>query len=159
MTDDQAAPVQVRTIHVLNGTGISISTDGTTAMLQFDTPDGDPVAITFAIAGAVNLRSMVNEVVDMARRRDIRAGNVAPKYPDTTSVGHSDQIRGHVAVMFDPDTAIAAVYMVKDAVALEVAKAITDDVLSRATPQERARHQAGLSLRSGVASLILPHQR
>lgn len=154
--DQSPAPEPVRTVHVINGIATSVSTDGAVAMLKFMMPDGEPFALTFPVSAAVAVRTMVNDVVTQARSQDVGAGNVAPRYPNVVSVGHTDQIRGHVAVMFDPDMATAAIYMVRDSAALDVAKTMIEDVLSRATHQERARHARGLSLRDGASRLILP---
>ena len=46
---------QVPTVHVIQGTGTSISTDGKVAMLEFTQPDGRKVAVTLPTSGLAML--------------------------------------------------------------------------------------------------------
>lgn len=121
----------VRSIHVTAGTGTSISTDGTTAMLEFTMPDGGRVGLTLPIAGLAGLRTMCNDLVAAARKRDVGAGNVAPRFPNSFSVGHSDQIRGAVMMMFDQDTPQELVVAMRDQPAADFADAIRTDIAGR----------------------------
>lgn len=142
--------MQQRNIHVMDGVATSISTDGTTAMLVFMAADGGEVSFSLPTASLGALRTMCIDLVRQARNFEVGPGHVAPRYPAAYSIGHSSQMRGTVALMFDPETPDEAVYILKDDAALNFAEAIRQDVISRAPPADRR------SLMASASRIILP---
>lgn len=150
---NDATTQTIRTVHAAIGVATSISTDGTTAMLSFKDQDGEAFGLTLPVAGLAMLRQMCTELIDSARKRDVGAGNVAPKFPKSFSVGNSPMMRGKVALMFDPETPDEAVYALTDQAALQMATAIRMDLQSRLTAADIERMALAATPRKG---LLLP---
>jgi hypothetical protein len=143
-------------VHVTNGVATSISTDGTTALLVFTAATGGEFRLSLPTEALSALRTMCGDLARQARLREVGAGYVAPRHPAAYSIGHSDQMRGMVAILLDPDTPDEAVYVFKDDVALNFAAAIRQDVLARTPPTERGKLMNGIAMPPHVGRLILP---
>jgi len=144
--------------HIVECVSRSISTDRTTAMAVFKIADGTKFAMTLPVGGLKQLQTMVNDMVADAQKAEINPGMVAIKRPKGFAVGHSPNMRGCVAITFDPETEAEAIYVLRDADALQLNKAIGADVFGRMTDAERRKTfgaQSGL-LRPGASKLILP---
>jgi hypothetical protein len=159
MADGNGVDVEgVQQIYVRQGIATSVATDGSLAMLAFQTTDGGIVHVILPVEGIAQLRAMANDLAVTARQRQVGTGNIAPRCPKVFTVGHSDQMRGMVAIIWEPETPEEAVYMITDAMGLNLATAVRDNVLGRMTPAERARATAGLSV-PAPSRIIMPPGR
>jgi hypothetical protein len=149
------APTSVRTFHLVEGQATSVSTDGTVALLMFKCSDGEQLSLTLPSIRIAQLRGMVADLTDTAKKRGVGVGNVAPLLPRDYAVGNSDAMRGAVLLMFNRDAADERVIALTDASAMQLSKAMRDNVLERMSPQERAKTIAGLTL-PAASKLILP---
>lgn len=145
----------VRTMHVVEGTATSVSSDDTTGMLQFLDPSKKTVAMTFPIKAIPALRAMLDDLEAEIIRRKGGKTHVHPRVPESYRVAHSDSLRGHVMLFLDPDTPRETVLVFNDQSGLQLAGAIHNDILGRMTPQQRAKMQTGLSV-PPQRQLILP---
>lgn len=157
---DSPAGESLPAAHIVECVSRSISTDRTTAMAVFKIADGSKFAITLPVGGLKQLQSMVNDMVAAAAKLELNPGMVAVKRPKGFAVGNSPNMRGCVAVTFDPETEAEAVYVMRDADALTLVKAIGADVMGRMTQSERLKTFGAQSalLRPGVPKLVLPGQ-
>lgn len=128
MSDQTPIPHQAPCYAITSGLATSISTDGTTAMLVFAVDGGGKVALTMPTDGLRALRTMANDAMVASGKR---AGNQTFKRPQAFQVGHSDQVRNHVAIWFDPNTQDESVYLVADQDALRLCQSIGHDIGSR----------------------------
>jgi hypothetical protein len=142
-------------MHVVDGVATSISTDGTTALLAFKGPDGEECQLTLPVGALTSLRAMCNTLITEARKRDIGAGMVSPRYPANFLIGNSADVRGAVMVVFDANTPDEAIFALPDEIGLRMADAIKADVLSRMTPVDKAKYLAGLAV-PNKPSLFVP---
>jgi len=136
-------------MHAIDGVATSISTDGTTALLAFRGPDGEECQLTLPVGALSSLRAMCNALITEARKRDIGAGMVSPRYPTNFLIGNSEDVRGAVMVVFDAHTPDELIFALPDEIGLRMADAIKADVLSRMTPADRAKALAGAALIPG----------
>lgn len=132
--------------------GYALSDDGSTVLLRFDTADGQ-----FTLTLPVEQVAHVAGVLYALRRRieaaGAQAGMVPMNVPGSVNVGHSDQMRGKVAICFDPGTENEQLFALSDAAALMVAEMLRKDVQGRMDPADAAaRRLAG----SASPTLIVP---
>lgn len=113
----------------------SISTDGEHAQIAFAlNGSDDKLVIEFNVHSLGQLQSIVAELRRQAKRRDLSGGQVMRQMPKSFSVGHSDDMRGHVAIMFDENTLDEQIFMLRDQDAAKLANAIAKDVRERGGP-------------------------
>lgn len=124
--------------HVTECVARSISKDGATAMMVFKIADGTRFAITVPVAGLAAFRTMVNDVCDDADRAKLHRGMAQMKRPRTFEVGHTDQIRGHVVLSIDPQSASEEIFVWPDEAGLQMADMLQKDIFGRMTPADRA---------------------
>jgi len=144
---------EVPCLQLVKGVSQSLSTDGSSAMLMFQSENG-PVAITVPVDQLRAFRAMFNDVIDKATAVHAEPGNISFKRPKGFSVGHSDQMRGFVAVTFDPNSAEESLFILADHDGLKLAEAIRNDVLGRMTAAQRAKVQIAMFQKK----LIIPGQ-
>jgi hypothetical protein len=142
-------------IAIIQGLATSVSTDGTTALLRFRTADGLDLELMLPAHAIKVLATMVQDLIAAANQRKVGMGNVQPRRPRTSFVGHSAQDRGAVYLMFDRDTSDEVAIALRDDDALKLADAMRVDVISRMAPQQRAKMLGGLI--NSAAKLILPN--
>lgn len=147
MNGNGREPRRVPTVRVVCGTGISISEDGTEAALEFELPDGDKFMLALPVERIASLGSMAAALATEARKRGIAPGNVAPRYPQSFSVGHTDRIRGAVALIFEPEMPNEEVFVLRDQSALQLIEAVEKDIKGRmpAAQFEALKRSAGRS--------------
>jgi hypothetical protein len=139
-------------VHVTQGLATSVSTDGSTALMRFRADNGEDVEVTFPAQAIKVMATMVQDLIVAAAQRNVGMANVPLRRPRASFVGHSDQDRGTVYLMFDKDTASEVAIALRDDDALPFADAIRDNVLSRMTPQQRAKRLGEPVVRSSSSS-------
>lgn len=154
MTSEQQAE-QIPAAHITEFLSHSVSTDGSTAMLVFRIADGSKFAITVPTVALGRMLTLVQKTRDAAQRQNLGVGM---QRPQTFAVGHSDQMRGMVAITFDEKTADEATFILADQSGLDLAGAIERNVFMRMPMEDRRRH---LTRRSPIipprgGKLILP---
>lgn len=158
--DNQETAERVPAAHIMECVSRSISTDRTTAMAVFKIADGTKFAITLPVGGLKQLQSMVNDMVAAAEKLDLHPGMVAIKRPKGFAVGNSPNMRGCVAITFDPETEAEAIYVLRDEDALNLCKAVGADMVGRGVGIDKLRGGTaqGALLRPGQHKLIIPGQ-
>ncbi len=122
-----------------------ISTDNTQAMLVFEDADRKRATVHMSVDRVKRLQSIFHEMAQALEKRGIDPGNVLIKRPTREPlVGHSDQFRGHVILGLEVGTQDEDVYALPDQMALQTAKHIEHEVISRTSPQQRAMMTAGM---------------
>jgi hypothetical protein len=135
----------------------SISKDGATAMMVFKIEDGTQFALTVPVASLGKFRSMVNDVCDDAQKSQLGTGMVQMKRPHSIEIGSSDQIRGHIAITFDRDMPEETIFLMQDAMGLDVSDAMQKNIFGRMTPEDRrARMARSGQILAPKKTLIIP---
>jgi hypothetical protein len=145
-------PIDPATCHELAvGVSHGISTDGTQALFVFEDTDGKRVMFRIDVGKVKRIGSMIHDVVLALENRGADPGNVLLKSPTRPPlIGHSDQFRGHVVFGLEVGTEAETVFLFRDDLALQIAKNIEHEVVSRTSPQQRAL------MTSGMRRIILP---
>jgi hypothetical protein len=140
VTDQPETPPEgaIPAAHIVEGVARSISKDGTTAMMVFKIADGSQFAVTVPLPGLSALRTMVNDLCDAADKSKLGRGMVTMKRPHTFTIGHSDQMRGHVLMQIDPQMAEEIIFIWPDEAGLQMADLLQKDIFGRMSPADRA---------------------
>lgn len=163
MTETKPEGELMRAVHIMNGVSQSLSTDGEAAMLVFDiastavAADGaeahtgktERFAITLPTAALKVLRGMVSDALTMAEQRNVGTGNMTLRPVEAVSVANVGNIRNHVGLILNPGKETEVAYLIDDRLALQVADGITQNVMSRMSPEDRR------AMMRGAAPLIL----
>lgn len=128
---------QVRAAHLQEALSMSLSTDGTVAMMVFKIADGSKFAITVDAQRTKWFRDLVGQLVKMVEAKGRGAGNILMVPVTTYETGHSDQMRGRTFLHFDKELPTEAMFHLANRDALQLAQSVERSVLSRMTMQER----------------------
>lgn len=151
MNGEQARGVP--TVTIAEVIGRSISEDGTTAMITARTSTGETIGIAMPATNVRTFRAVASALVESVDRRGLSHGHVLLKRPQFFEVGHSDEMRGMVALQFDPRTADEQAFLLSNQNGLELAKAVRADILPRLSEAERA------SMIASESKLAVPTRR
>ena len=154
---------EIPCLQISKGVKQSLSTDGSSAMLLFETevtldrPNASVSAITIPASQLQPIRAMLTDLIDKLASQGNGPGEMSYKLPKAFSVGHSDEgrLRGHVALTFDPGLPDQATFLMRDVDALKFAEAIRNDIFSRMSAKERAKMATAIVQ---PKKLILPGQ-
>lgn len=114
----------------------SISTDGESAQIVFEVnEDGENLVLEMPVAAMAPLQSLLAEMRRHAARKGLGTGQVFRTTPKTYGVGHSDDMRGFTALMFDEKTVNEQILMLADADAMRLAQSIIQNVQARGGPR------------------------
>jgi hypothetical protein len=132
----------VRAVHIDTCLSRALSTDGKSSMVVFKIDDGTDFAFTCPVDKLPQVRTMINDLICEAVQRNIGPTNIhfrraMPNKPLNFSVGHSDELRGAVALIFEPNTEDQIAYLIADQEALMFAEAIEKDVFTRMSMADR----------------------
>lgn len=142
MTDATQPTGAIPAANVVECIARSISKDGTKAMMVFKIEDGTQFALTLPVGALAIFRSMVNDVCDDADKAKLGTGMVQMKRPHTIEIGSSDQIRGHIAITFNRDMPEETIFLMTDAMGLDVSDAMQKNIFGRMTPEDRRARMA-----------------
>lgn len=162
-TEKVAAPPAeyIRAAKVTKCESYSISAEGQ-AMMVFridqGPPPGEKFAITLPTTGLKAFRSMLNDLIAAAEKRELSGGMVAIHRPREVTVGNSVHLRGCVALIFNPGAEDETMNLLPDNLGLDVAEAMQKDIYSRMTEAQRRAHITAKSqlLTSGRPTIIIP---
>lgn len=155
----QTPNAQVPVIHITRARRTAISEDGKTGMIEFEcnAPGGTAlVAIAIDVGGLAGVRGIVDAVCRQARSKGLGIGATPLRYPKAFEVGHSDEVRNHVALRFDPNSEFEEMLMLPDPMGVALCDMIEKDIFGRMTPAEQ---QASLVKRGKSQPIILPPKK
>lgn len=144
MADEKpGATEEIRAAHIEDGVSQSLSTDGTVAMFVFRLADGSKFGITCETAKVGLIRAMSQRLAIEAGRRELAKGLTFFRVPKAFNIGNAETARGHVIMVFDPETEDEMAYMMADGDAMNIAVGLQNDVMSRMTEADRAKFLGG----------------
>lgn len=158
-TPDANNTETVHSLHLVEGLSQQLSTDGKMAMLIFLLPNGQKFGITMDLKFIAVLRGMVHKVGKLAEAVQQGAKAVTFAVPRELNVGFAPDFPNHTAIMFNPGAEDESCFMIQDATAMQMAAHVTQQVLSRMTPAQRAQAIAAERnkiIPAGRPGLILP---
>lgn len=125
--------------HITQVSRVSMTPDGSDCMIVLDQSDDDKFALTFPTRALKQIQASIGRLIEIAEQRDLQPGTAPIQKPGSFQIGHTDQIRGHVIVNFDPGTPNEKIFAILDADAVRMCQNIQGNVLARSSrpPSQR----------------------
>jgi hypothetical protein len=134
--------------------GVRYQVVGNDTVFFLQSTHGDELALRIPSAGLHGLRAMVHDAINDAEQAAQPPAMIAFKYPQSFSVGHSDQVRNHVALCFDQGAPGAVTFMLADETATNLIRQIAADMGGR---KRKTDLRNGIAVPAGP-KLILPER-
>lgn len=149
---------EIPAVHAVRILQRSLTSDGKAAYICFGLAPGmnyEKFALTMPAEMLRSVGAVIHILNTEHMKRNAPAGNVVLNDIKAFEVGNSDQFRGAVMIALNQHTEEEMIYVIADRGALELAKALQRDVLSRMSDAERAKVEAEM-LGQAKPSILLP---
>jgi hypothetical protein len=139
-------PIDPEACHLLvKGLSHGVSTDGTQTIFVFEDDAGKRVTLRMNVGIVKGVMSMFHDVAEALERRGGDPGTVLLKtLTRPPLVGNSPQFRGYVVLSLEYGTQNETGHLIRDDVAMQLARNLEYDVSTRKSAPERAMMTAGM---------------